>query len=375
MAASALISIPLAALIQAGSPDSIGPRLERLADSVVASRPRLPGLLLVVHSERLGRKWAVASGFSDTSRKVALEPDQPLRVASNTKTYTAAAILRLMENGVLSLSDPLAAHLPGELNALLVRDGYRTGEITIEQVLAHRAGLAEHPEVPSYVPAMVAHPKKRWTRLEQVRWLVDSLQPVGAPGERFKYSDTGYILLGAIIERHTGKNLGAGVRELLEFDRLGLRRTWFETLEPEPPGAGERAHQYINGIDTYWHDPSFDLYGGGGIVAPLEELGGFLQALLQGRVFERRATLDTMIAARSPAMGGYGLGIFASDQAGRIGYGHSGFWGTIALHFPADSLTVAVAVTEQSQGQAIFQVMNSVVSIVLDGQAIGRPDG
>ena len=340
--------------------DSITPRLQRLADSVVAARPRLPGLIVFVKSGRLGKQWAIAAGRSDTARNLPLRPDQPVRIASNTKTYTAAAILRLMEQGKLRLSDPLAQHLPQELNTLLERDGYRTSQITIEQVLSHRSGLAEHPAVPSYIPFLINRPDKHWTRLEQVQWLVDSLQPIGAPGERFRYSDTGYILLGAIVERYTGTNLGAGVRGLIGFEKLGLKRTWFETLEPAPPGVPERAHQYINGTDSYHHDPSFDLYGGGGIVAPLEELAGFVEALVQGTVFEHRATLDTMLVVRSPELGGYGLGIYTNNQLGRVGYGHSGFWGTVALHFPQDSLSVAVAVTEQSEYRVIFGVVGAV---------------
>jgi D-alanyl-D-alanine carboxypeptidase len=340
--------------------DSIAPRLQRLADSVVAARPRLPGLMLFVRSGRIGKQWAVASGRSDTSRNLPLRPDQPVRIASNTKTYTATAILRLMEQGKLRLSDPLARHLPKELNALLERDGYRTSQITIEQVLSHRSGLAEHPSIPAYMDYLAHPPGKHWTRLEQVQWLVDSLQPLGAPGEQFRYSDSGYILLGAIVERYTGMNLGAGVRRLIGFEKLGLKRTWFETLEPVPAGVPERAHQYINGVDSYHQDPSFDLYGGGGIVAPLDELAGFIEALVQGKVFDHRATLDTMLLARSPELGGYGLGIYANTQSGRTGYGHSGFWGTVALHFHRDSLTVGVAVTEQSQYRAIFGIVGAI---------------
>jgi len=349
----------------AGLADSIGARLQALADSVVKARPRLPGLLIFVESDRLGRQWTIASGRSDTARGVALKPDQPLRVASNTKTYVAAGILRLMEKGVLQLSDPVARHLPDELRRLLERDGYQTERITIEQVLSHRAGLDEHPAVPSYVTRMLTDPRKRWTRLEQLTWLVDSLSPIGQPGERFKYSDTGYILLGAILERHTGKTLAAAVRELLAFERLGLSRTWFETLEPEPPGVAERVHQYMNGVDTFGHDPSFDLYGGGGIAAPIAELGGFITALVGGRVFERAATLDTMLAARSPEMNGYGLGVYRFNAGGRQGVGHGGFWGTMAARFRAEGVTVAVAVTEQSQGGGLNGIAAAVLRVVV----------
>jgi D-alanyl-D-alanine carboxypeptidase len=354
-------ALSLFAVTQGVPADSIGTRLQALADSLVGARPRLPGVVLFVESTRLDRRWTAAAGRSDTARGLAMRANQPLRIASNTKTYTAAAILRLRERGVLALGDPIARHLPDDLRRALERGGYRPAVITVEQVLAHRAGLAEHPEVPSYVPAMLANPEKRWTRLEQVRWMVDSLKPVGEPGERFKYSDTGYLLLGAIVERYAGGNLGTGVRELLGFGRLGLRHTWFETLEPEPAGTPDRVHQYRNGLDTFGHDPSFDLYGGGGIVAPIAELGAFMTALLTGKVFDHAATLDTMVAVRSTELGGYGLGVFRVTLAGRRGVGHSGFWGTLAAHFPADSVTVAVAVNEQSQGGVAFGAMAAVL--------------
>jgi D-alanyl-D-alanine carboxypeptidase len=220
--------------------------------------------------------------------------------------------------------------------------------------------------VPSYFPTIMANPRKRWTRLEQVQWLVDSLQPVGPPDGQFRYSDTGYILLGAIVERYTGQNLGGGVRELVGLDRLGLRHTWFETLEPVPPGTADRVHQYMNGTDTYDFDPSLDLYGGGGIAATVADMGAYITAVLGGRVFERKATLDTMLAIRSTGfMDGYALGIFRVNSGGRRGYGHSGFWGTVAVHFPAEGLTIAVAVNEQSQGGAVFGIMGATLRAVV----------
>lgn len=357
-------------LAQVPTADTVAVRLQTLADSVLLARPRIPGIVIHVESTRDGRQWTVAAGLGDTARRLPLRPDQPLRVASVAKTYVAAAILRLVERGVIALDDPIERHLPAHLVAELRRDSIRTDVITMEQLLAHRAGLDEHTALRSYLAAWYTEPRKRWTREEQVRLLVDSLQPVGPPGGQFKYSDTGYVLLGAIVERYTGKSLGAGVRELVGFERLGLTRTWWETLEPQPAGVADRAHQYISGKDTYDIDPSFDLYGGGGIAAPLAEVAAFMSKLQGGQVFERPATLDTMLAVRSPGfMAGYGLGIFRVNSQGRIGVGHSGYWGVTALHYAAEGFTVAVAVTEQSQGNAIYAVAGATLRAVLDAQA------
>ena len=358
--------LALLILAQPAPSDTVTARLQALADSVLHARPRVPGIVIHVESTRDGRRWTVAAGQSDTARDTPMRPDQPFRIASVTKTYVAAGILRLIERGVISLSDPIEKHVPAHLIAELKRDSIRTDVITMEQLLAHRAGLAEHPSVPSYIPTVMANPRKRWTREEQVRLLVDSLQPVGPPGAQFRYSDTGYILLGAVIERYTGKSLGAGVRELLRFDRLGLRQTWWETLEPAPAGVADRAHQYMAGADTYDVDPSVDLYGGGGIAAPLADVAAFVSALQTGKVLERRATLDTMLAVRSPDfLGGYGLGIFRINTQGRVGIGHSGFWGVVAMHYPAEQITVAVSVTEQTQGNAVFGVTGAALRAVL----------
>jgi len=350
------------------APDSIAPALQHLADSLVAARPRLPGVIIAVRSRTLGQSWTVAAGLSDTVRRVPLRPEQPVRIASNTKTYVAAALLRLVEEGRLALSDPLAKHLPPHLDQLLRRDGYDTQAITIEQVLSHRAGFHEHPAVPSYTARLRTDPTYRWTREEQIQWLVDSLAPVGLPGGQFRYSDSGYTLLGAIIERYANQPLGPAVRRLVDFDKLALRTTWWETLEPAPSGVPPRAHQYLGGFDSYDINPSFDLYGGGGIVAPMAEMARFVAALLEGRVFKQKATLDTMLAPRSTEMAGYGLGIFGANARGLHGYGHSGFWGTTVMVFPDPGITIAIAVTEQSE----LRIANAVMSTVLALFGAGR---
>lgn len=362
----------LVALLQLGAAqppaDSVGPALQRIADSVVAARPRMPGIIIAVESKALNRQWSVAAGMSDTARKVPLKPEQPVRLASNTKTYVAAALLRLVEQGRLALTDPLAKHLPADLNAMLRRDGYRTDSITIEQVMSHRAGFNEHPAVPSYVERLRSNPRYHWTPREQLTWLVDSLAPVGPAGAQFRYSDSGYVLLGLIVEQYTGKPLGPAVRALVGFDKLGLRHTWWETMEPAPKDLPDRAHQYLGGFDSYDIDPSFDLYGGGGLVATVSDMAHFLTALFDGKVLAKSSTLDTMNAARSSEMAGYGLGLFGANIRGLRGRGHGGFWGTTAMVFPEAGITIAVATTDQSESRQNNAVMGAVLKLLGAGR-------
>jgi D-alanyl-D-alanine carboxypeptidase len=207
-------------------------------------------------------------------------------------------------------------------------------------------------------------PQHHWTPREQLQWLVDSLAPVGPPGAQFRYSDDGYVLLGLIVERLSGKPLGPAVRALVRFDKLGLRHTWWETMERAPAGEPDRAHQYVGGLDAYFIDASFDLYGGGGLMAPMADLARFLTALLEGRVFEQRETLDTMMRPRSPEMNGYGMGLFGSTVAGLTGRGHSGFWGTTAMVFPEAGVTIAVAITDQGEFRQANAVMGAVLKVL-----------
>ncbi len=97
--------------------------------------------------------------------------------------------------------------------------------------------------------------------------------PVAAPGRRFHYADTGYILLGQVIQSVTNLRQAPAYRRLLRFGALGLRETYFETLERKPRQAGRQAHQYFAGVDTFGVlDPSHDLYGGGGLVDAVSDL-------------------------------------------------------------------------------------------------------
>jgi D-alanyl-D-alanine carboxypeptidase len=139
-------------------------------------------------------------------------------------------------------------------------------------------------------------------------------------------------------------------------------------MEPMPKVMPDRAHQYLGGFDTYGIDPSFDLYGGGGIAATTSDMAHFLSALFDGKVFERKATLETMNAPRSNEMAGYGLGLFGANVRGLRGRGHGGFWGTTAMVFPEVGITIAVAVTDQNESRQTNAVMADVLRLLGAGR-------
>jgi D-alanyl-D-alanine carboxypeptidase len=331
--------------------------LQQALDADVAASASLPGELLHVHSPARGVDVSLAAGVADRATGRALGPHDGFRAASVTKTFTAAAILRLVEQGRLRLDDPITRHLPPEYEAALREGGYAVDSITVRQLLTHTSGIHDYATDERYYAAVLGDPMHRWTRLEQVRAAVEWGRPHFAPGAGYHYSDTGYVLLGEMIERRSWLGLGEAIRGLLGFERLGLDETYLETLEPAPAGAGEMSHPYFGEQDTRGWDPSFDLYGGGGIVTSAEDLARFYRALLRGEVFSDSATLRVMLtvpATNERAPGGpYAMGIQRIVLGGQACWGHTGFWGTAAHHCPDADVTV-VRHTNQAQPDDAF---------------------
>ena len=179
-----------------------------------------------------------------------------------------------------------------------------------------------------------------WSRCAS-RW---TTAPRRDPGEVFAYSDTGYILLGEMIERATGTSLADAYRTLLDFDGLGLEATYLESVEPVPPGSAARAHQYFDELDTFDFDPSFDLYGGGGLVSTVDDLSVFYRALVRGEVFTDPDTLDMMLDMPASNAGPQaGMGIFRLYVEGNECWSHAGFWGTFVLTCPDLDVTIAAS--------------------------------
>ncbi|MCC6930475.1 MAG: beta-lactamase family protein [Gemmatimonadaceae bacterium] len=382
LASTALLLIPLSGVTSQGSAPCSATaitrrteqRLQALTDSLVRGTSDIPAIALTVFAPKLCLEWSGASGVANRATGEAMTSRHPVRMASNTKTYTAAAILRLMEQGKLSLDDPVAKHLPASSLDPLARDGYALDRITIRLLLQHRAGIYDYAMDSNFMAAIYRNPTHRWTRAEQVDSAAVWGAPYGPPGSVYHYTDTGYILLGEIVERLTGKGLAESFRSLLRFDRLGLRDTWLETLEPRPAATRDLAHQYMDTTDTRGFDPSFDLYGGGGLAATTSDMARFTRALFVGGVYDRPTTIATMSALPEGATGSraYALGIYRQELGGEVWWGHSGFWNTASFYLPARGLTIAASVSQQAKGSVMRALLAGALAIVTEGEKDAR---
>ncbi|MEQ9316120.1 MAG: serine hydrolase domain-containing protein, partial [Henriciella sp.] len=334
----------LAACVSEPSPQQL--ELQAKADSFLIDDPYVPAVALAVVDAE-GRLVGAAAGGAGPDGE-GMTAETPVRIASNTKTYVAAAVLRLWEDGKLDLDAPIGGLIDPELAAMLDGDGYDLDAITVRHLLMHVSGMPDHAD-DAYVAIVLEDPSRQWSRADQVALLVENHDPLGPPMGEFRYSDTGYVLLGDIIERITGEPLAASVRTLLDFERLGLETTWWEQAEAQPAGTAPRAWQSLEGTDTTGWNPSMDLYGGGGLVASAEDLAVFWAALMRGEIFDRPETLEEMLRAPGQAFPEeYRLGVFPRGEGDSEIYFHSGFWGTIAGYSPAQDVAVAGVVTDQA---------------------------
>lgn len=345
-----------------------------LEEAIRGSHDQIAGANMTVIAPELDIDWTGSVGYDSKEREDEIQAQQPFRIASITKTFVATAMLRLVEDGYLVLDEPISKKLPQEYIDILEAGGYAPEEITWRHCLNHTSGLYDYAMGgDTYVETAMNNPQKRWTRREQVQLAMDTGKPVGEPGEKYNYADTGYVLAGAVLEMAQDTNLGAALRQLLAYDELGLNSTWLETIEPASVTDMEMVHSYFRHLDATQWDPSVDLYGGGGLVSTTEDLANFFHQLFNGKVYRQPETLAIMLEAATydesynisedPRYKDYRQGLWKVQMFGEDAYMHGGLWSTVILHVPSLNCTIAAKYTngwwERQMKQVVLTIKNA----------------
>jgi D-alanyl-D-alanine carboxypeptidase len=318
-----------------------------IVEQALDAAPSVPGICVAIdHPER--GLIAVARGTADPTTGEPLTSDHAARIASCTKTFVASTVLQLAGQGRLSLEQRAIELAPADI-VPLVAEFEHGASITVRQLLRHRSGLVDH----TLFPEFVAPTDRQWTAAEQLAIAVGK-PALFAPDTAFSYSDSGYVLLGQIIEQVTGQSLAAAVRGELRIDLEEYPSIHWEIAEPTPPGL-RRAHQLHEGVDSHDWNPSLDLFGGGGIVATMPDLARWWTALFAGRA---HAHLAEQLADPRPTTGPdgqdwpshdeSGLGLFRRTIDGVDVWAHGGYWGLQTLHVPAIHTSAALVITHRS---------------------------
>ena len=338
------------------------------------SHHNAPGIGMSVRCDDKNLNWSGVVGFDSKDKSQKLELDQPFRIASITKTFVAAAILRLHEMERVSIEEPISKYISQEHQSILSNGGYDLDKITIHHCLNHTSGLFDYAMGGSpYGSTIKENPKRRWSRTDQLKYAVEHGRKLGYPGEKYAYSDTGYILLGEVIEYFYENDLAFGLRELLGFEKLGMQHTWLETLEEEPKNMKRPVRRYFQGQDATKFDASVDLYGGGGLVSSVGDLNLFFNGLFNHKIFDQASTLDLMLTKpkydasydtkADRRYKDYRLGLWEVKINNLDVYMHSGLWGTHLLHQVESNTTVAINFTYGGSDRLIKKTFMAVHSI------------
>jgi D-alanyl-D-alanine carboxypeptidase len=278
------------------------PPADPVQQSLNALTDDFPGALAAVRGAD-GRTRDYTAGVADTRTGARMPVNGRVRIASNTKMFTATVVLQLVGEGRVDLDAPVAKYLPGLV----------PGAITVRHVLQHTSGLVDYDDklIDDYATVQHVHFEPR--ELVDVVLAEDLLFP---PGTRFSYSNANYVLAGLVVQKVTGRPVGEEITKRV-IERLGLRDTYWPALGDQTI-RGRHPHGYFPAVsgglfDVTEMDPSMG-WAAGQLVGTPRDLNRFMTALLDGELLEPAQLAEMKKTVPAPDFdltGGatYGLGL------------------------------------------------------------------
>ncbi|MFI7447138.1 serine hydrolase domain-containing protein [Nonomuraea sp. NPDC049714] len=349
---------------KSGSDDAVQSSLDK-----VVRGGELPGALASVRDAD-GRVRDYTAGVGDLKTKAEVPVDGQVRIASNTKMFTAVVALQLAGEGKIKLDAPVEKYLP----KLIRGKGNDGREITTRQLLQHTSGLH------SYTAGMPSIFKIQHRYTEPHALLDTGLahKPDFAPGKGWAYSNTGYVALGLLIQKVTGRPIGEEITERI-IKPAGLRGTYWPGIGeegirgPHPSGyaakkPGKQAAESL--ADVTRLDPSWG-WAAGQLIGTPSDLNLFLAALMDGKLLkpaQLKQMKDTMKAPGFPAGWTYGLGLLKIKlSCGGYAYGHGGDIDGYETRtgITEDGRAATIAVTALPTTQAAADKVNKALDTAL----------
>jgi D-alanyl-D-alanine carboxypeptidase len=377
IASLALLTIAPAARAQ--SPDSLRDRLQaRFAEWQAASgNPGATAAIVLAD----GRTITLTAGFADTTRHIPITSAHRLHGGSTGKTFVAAIIMQLVDEGRLGLDDKVSRWFSNEPWFARFPNAK---DLTVRMLLNHSGGVPDHVTLRQVVSDVLnASPDRVWTPAEILGYL-DGAKPLSPAGAERHYADTNYILLGMVIEaiasstyyaeleRRILKPLGLSntiptdhraIANMSQGYSGGVERAWLgyakdSLTTPPRPGTQAAADEVIeNG--AFVVNTQFE-WTGGGLVETSEDLAHWTKAVYEARVFSRKL-LDESVRD--------GLGTFVGQTPQGPRYGHGGFfpgYRTAMAYFPNSRIAIAVHVNTSVGGpkSAPQQFISEAIAIL-----------
>jgi CubicO group peptidase (beta-lactamase class C family) len=261
-------------------------------------------------------------GFADAASQKPNDPSMVYQIGSVTKQFTAAAILKLQEQKKLSVNDPVSKYFPK------LKEG---GRITIRHLLTHTSGLYNYTNDTTFWMHEAAIPSSR----EKMIGRFANMPLDFEPGTKFSYSNSGYVLLGYIIEQVSGKTYEQYIRENI-FRPLGMNRSGFDFTK----ATGRATGYYVGGAsEPAMIVDSTGSYAAGSIYTTTSDLFKWVQAMHNKKIIKA----ESWEQAFTPFKGQYGYGLIMDKMYGQKRVWHNGgIHGFVSNleYFPESNTTV-----------------------------------
>ena len=311
-------------LVASASAQDLTPKFDEYLNALVRQQ-RFTGSVLVARDGKV--IFSKGYGLANVELDVPNTPQTKFRLGSLTKQFTAAAIMLLQEKGKLSVQDPICKYVDNCPSAW--------SEVTIHHVLSHTGGIPNFTSFPDYQPKMMMPV----TTTDMIARFKD--KPLDfKPGEKWTYSNSGYFLLGHIIEKAAGESYESFLQKNI-FEPLKLTNTGYDhhgtILKNRATGYSLNKGKMVNSVYLDMTQP----YSAGSLYSTVEDLFLWNEALYSGKLLSAKS-IEAMI---TPVKNDYAYGLGVQTKSGRKVINHGGGingFSTFLARYPDEKVTLIV---------------------------------
>lgn len=342
------------------------PKKERFENAMEKLEEIVPGVQVSVRSID-GNVWIGNQGYVDINNGVLTEKSSRYLIGSVSKIFTSVLIMNLVEEGLLSLEDPIKNILDAEL----INNIENADKVTIKNLLMHTSGIKEYIDVKFQIDRLNTT-RLLLTPIEKLEGYIYNEDADFEPNEKYGYSNSNYVLLQLIIEKVKNSSLEEAV-ELYITDVISLKNTTQGNWNnPLPNGISrpylDRGNGYIDIMDFAMSDAGT---GDGGIISNTQDLLFFIENIVNMNLVSSLsydAMLNNKVEITNSKWYGLGVEIENKEQGFRIAHngGTEGYM-SFLMNYPDSNVTVAVCLNSSSEDE---EVLNRIIDFVKELQDI-----
>jgi len=300
-----------------------------------------------------------AIGMANVELGIPLKPEMVFRIGSLTKQFTAAATLLLAEQGKLKLSDTIDKYLPNYPRQ-------QASIITIEHLLTHTSGVFSYTSIPGY---MFSDKLRRDLTTAELVDVFKDLEPDFAPGEKWQYSNSGYVLLGAIIEEASGMSYEDFVQKSI-FDELGMENSYYGSNTKIIPNRASGYESNTGKLTNARFLSMTQPHAAGSLLSNVDDFAIWDEALFSGKLISKESLerMTTRGKLNSGEEHKYGYGVVIMERNGHKIVAHSGGifgFATSVIHIVDENLFVAVFANNTNRQRSPGVVAQKIVKLIL----------